>query len=114
VATSGLEVKTEGALEAVVPATAEGQNATKASPKYAAKCAAVKNLQRLFFEEVGRSGDVNAAAATALRRLAETSRPAAELSPRYLTHAGESIHTTKNVPAEDDLVVREAEEPFGM
>lgn len=50
-------------------------------PKHSAKCAAVANLQRLFFEEVGRSGDANAAAAAALLRLAEESRPAVELSP---------------------------------
>jgi len=49
------------------------------APKYAAKCAAVANLQRLFFEEVGRSGDANAAAAAALLRLAEESRPSAEV-----------------------------------
>lgn len=33
------------------------------------------SLQRLFFEEVRRSGDPNAAAAAALLRLAEESRP---------------------------------------
>lgn len=54
-------------------------------PKYAAKCAAVASLQRLFFEEVGRSGDANAAAAAALLRLAEESRPAAELAPACQT-----------------------------
>jgi len=54
-------------------------------PKHAAKCAAVANLQRLFFEEVGRSGDANAAAAAALLRLAEESRPQTELTPRTST-----------------------------
>mmetsp|Transcript_110679 Transcript_110679/g.173159 ORF Transcript_110679/g.173159 Transcript_110679/m.173159 type:complete len:298 (-) Transcript_110679:160-1053(-) len=53
-------------------------------PKHAAKCAAVANLQRLFFEEVGRSGDANAAAAAALLRLAEESRPQTELTPRRM------------------------------
>jgi len=39
--------------------------------KNAAKIQAVASLQRLFFEEVARGGDANAAAAKALLRLAE-------------------------------------------
>jgi len=41
----------------------------------AAKCQAVASLQKLFFEEVKNGGDPNIAAAAALRRLAEESRP---------------------------------------
>jgi len=43
--------------------------------KNAVKCRAVASLQRLFFEEVQRGGDANAAAAVALKRLAEETRP---------------------------------------
>mmetsp|Transcript_4119 Transcript_4119/g.6993 ORF Transcript_4119/g.6993 Transcript_4119/m.6993 type:complete len:240 (-) Transcript_4119:80-799(-) len=39
-----------------------------------ARCQAVKSLQRLFFDEMSRSGDPNAAAAAALLRLAEETR----------------------------------------
>jgi hypothetical protein len=66
-----------------VKTAVEAPNGKASDPKYAAKCAAVANLQRLFFEEVGRSGDANAAAAAALLRLAEESRPNPELTPRY-------------------------------
>lgn len=64
---------------------AEAPKGAVTDPKYAAKCAAVASLQRLFFEEVGRSGDANAAAAAALLRLAEESRPAPELAPACQT-----------------------------
>lgn len=74
-ATAGSDLKVDLNL---MPFPAKG---FASDPKYAAKCVAVANLQRLFFEEVGRSGDANAAAATALLRLAEESRPAMELSP---------------------------------
>lgn len=50
--------------------------------KNAARCQAVASLQRLFFEEVERGGDPNAAAAKALLRLAEESRPVDTCSPR--------------------------------
>lgn len=50
-------------------------SSTAASASNAAKCQAVASLQRFFFEEVARGGDPNAAAATALLRLAEESRP---------------------------------------
>jgi len=79
---------------------------------HAAKCAAIADLQRLFFEEVGRGGDANAAAAKALLRLAEESRPAAELSPRRSAAvAAKRDHSrTASFPTEGDLIVREAEE----
>jgi hypothetical protein len=96
------------------PTTPDASNGAASGPKYAAKCAAVANLQRLFFEEVGRSGDANAAAAAALLRLAEESRPTGELSPRHLGAGGgqRDPGRTTNLPREleEDLVVREAEE----
>lgn len=103
----------------------DGENGSVVPPPdngNAAKCAAIANLQRLFFEEVGRGGDANAAAAAALRRLAEESRPVGDLSPRGGVAGGaQRDHSrTVNLPAEldgktgkpsgDDLVVREAEE----
>merc|ERR1740121_1106536 len=60
---------------------AAGGNAAQRSasaPTPAARLQAVASLQRLFFEEVRRSGDPNAAAAAALLRLAEESRPPVE------------------------------------
>jgi len=49
----------------------------------AAKCQAVASLQKLFFEEVNNGGDPNIAAAAALRRLAEESRPNPESMPLF-------------------------------
>jgi len=46
-----------------------------ASSNGAVRCQAVKSLQRLFFDEMSRTGDPNAAAAAALLRLAEETRP---------------------------------------
>lgn len=52
----------------------EGEEQSE-SGKNAVRCRAVASLQRLFFEEVQRGGDPNAAAAVALKRLAEETRP---------------------------------------
>lgn len=113
--TGGSGAKSDSKEAASSPASPAVESATS-GPKYAAKCAAVANLQRLFFEEVGRSGDANAAAATALLRLAEESRPAAELSPRRTLAEGvqRDLSRTRNIPSEDDLVVREAEDTIGL
>ncbi|CAE8598126.1 unnamed protein product, partial [Polarella glacialis] len=68
-------------------AAAEVDKVDSEAAKNAAKCKAVASLQRLFFEEVRRGGDANAAAAAALKRLAEEtrqddeSRPVSRLEP---------------------------------
>ncbi|CAE8646757.1 unnamed protein product, partial [Polarella glacialis] len=68
-------------------AAAEVDKVDSEAAKNAAKCKAVASLQRLFFEEVQRGGDANAAAAAALKRLAEEtrqddeSRPVSRLEP---------------------------------
>lgn len=59
-----------------------------AQAKNAAKCQAVASLQRLFFENVARGEDPNAAAASALLRLAEESRPPAEVLRRPTPRGG--------------------------
>eukprot|EP00931_Biecheleriopsis_adriatica_P066642 TRINITY_DN4094_c0_g1_i1.p1 TRINITY_DN4094_c0_g1~~TRINITY_DN4094_c0_g1_i1.p1 ORF type:complete len:254 (-),score=63.83 TRINITY_DN4094_c0_g1_i1:137-898(-) len=56
--------------------TAEGESKKEVEQREAVRSSAVASLQRLFFEEVKRGGDVNAAAAAALKRLAEETRPA--------------------------------------
>jgi len=57
-------------------APSEGSTrANAANTANAAKLQAVASLQRLFFEEMKSCGDPNAAAAAALVRLAEESRP---------------------------------------
>lgn len=84
----------------------------------AARCQAVASLQRLFFEEVARGGDPNAAAANALLRLAEESKPAGDssgTSPRRSQNEQRSRSVTpRGAEAEalyavavDDLEVRD-------
>lgn len=67
-----------GSRHAIAATTKDTTGAEGADKKHAARCQAVASLQKLFFEEVGRSGDPNAAAAAALTRLAEESRPVEE------------------------------------
>ncbi|OLQ04077.1 hypothetical protein AK812_SmicGene12915 [Symbiodinium microadriaticum] len=65
---------------------------TQEPPETHCKAQAVASLQRFFFEELKGCGDVNAAAASALRRLADEGssdvRPAAA-SPSEATSAGD-------------------------
>lgn len=72
------------------PTETQASAPSKEVERNTAKCQAVASLQRLFFEEVKRSGDPNAAAAAALLRLAEESRPVGE--------AEASGHAQRQVP----------------
>lgn len=59
--------------------------AGSAAAANAAKVQAVANLQKLFFEEMKNGGDPNAAAAAALVRLTEASRPVSDVEPMRTT-----------------------------
>eukprot|EP00933_Yihiella_yeosuensis_P054843 TRINITY_DN53418_c0_g1_i1.p1 TRINITY_DN53418_c0_g1~~TRINITY_DN53418_c0_g1_i1.p1 ORF type:complete len:338 (-),score=74.31 TRINITY_DN53418_c0_g1_i1:63-1076(-) len=78
--------------------------------KNAIKCKAVASLQRLFFEEVERGGDANAAAAAALKRLAEETRPPSRLGTAGAGDVGLHSWTTKQSRKEQMPIFEEVPE----